>query len=238
MERIEKVIGHNSTCSRQEIKKLIRERRVYVNDVCITKPGIQVDPAKDRIRVDDTIIDISGQDKIVLLNKPCGYITSRHDPSGYPSVFDLLPEQDRNKLHAVGRLDVDSCGLLLFVSDGALTHRLTHPKHHIEKEYIVTLDRTLTDDAQHMIQTGIMLDGDMTKPCRMFNITQNNGKTSLHIILQEGKHRQIRRMFDRFDMIVTFLERIRMGDLVLGELPEGQLRTLSDQERAQLISGV
>ncbi len=236
MERIEKVIAHNSPCSRQEIKKLIRAGRIFVNDVPVKRPGLQVDPGTDRIRIDDIAIETRMQDTIIMLNKPCGYITSRHDPSGYPSVFDLLPEQDRQKLHAVGRLDVDSCGLLLFVNDGALTHRLTHPKHHIEKEYVVSLDRTMTDEAKHMIETGIMLDGELTKPCRIFNITNKDGKTALHIVLQEGKHRQIRRMFDRFDLIVTSLKRIRMGTVHLGELPEGQCRSLSEHERTALVT--
>jgi 23S rRNA pseudouridine2605 synthase len=230
MERIEKVIALYNNCSRQDAKKLIREGHVLLNGQLLEKAGILIDPQADIVQVDGTTLDIKPKELFLVLNKPCGHITSRADPSGHPSVFDLLPADTRSKLHAVGRLDLDSTGLLLFTSNGSLTHLLTHPKHHVEKEYIVILDGILDEHVRSSVEKGITLDGELTKPCTITKVIPAGAGTELHIILKEGKHRQIRRMFAKFGLSVTGLHRIRLGRIELGDLPKGSTRPLSAPE--------
>ncbi|MBU0581437.1 MAG: rRNA pseudouridine synthase [Candidatus Margulisbacteria bacterium] len=234
MERIEKFLSRQNICSRQDAKRLLRQKNIYVNDQLITKSGFMIDPEKDQVEIDGVTLNKMSKEYYLILNKPAGYITSKQDPGGQPTVYELLPIDLPKDLHAVGRLDLDSTGLLLFTNNGTLTHRLTHPKHHIEKEYEVNIQGILKSEIKNEIEKGIILDGKKTKPCKIFNIQEQAENTLLHIILTEGKHRQIRRIFAKYNLPVTSLKRIRLGEIHLGNLTEGQFRVLSNNEIAYL----
>jgi 23S rRNA pseudouridine2605 synthase len=234
MERIEKYLVRQGVDSRQEAKRLLRQKRVLLNGELVTKAGILVDPQKDNVIVDDNELKNIPKELFLLLNKPTGYITSSKLEGERNIVYELLPADLAISVHPVGRLDSDSEGLLLFVSDGNLTHRLTHPKYHVEKEYEVVIEENgnvFTDEIKEQLETGVKIDGELTRPCKLSKVKVLDNKTmSLNIVLTEGKHRQIRRMFAGFGMVVTNLKRIRIGELKLGPLAEGETRILSATE--------
>jgi len=239
MERIEKFLTQNGICSRQDAKRLIRQKKVSVNGELVQKAGFKIDPRTAKVVVNGMEVAPSEQNCFLILNKPKGYITSREDPSGLPTVYELLPLGVPQNIHAVGRLDVESTGLLLFVSSGELTHRLTHPKHHIEKEYEVVISGRLADTTKARLENGVPLEGVLTKPCRIAikAYSAQAEQTLLNITLTEGKHRQIRRMFGNLDLPVLALKRIRLGQISLEDLTEGHTRMLTDPEK-DFLTGI
>jgi 23S rRNA pseudouridine2605 synthase len=157
------------------------------------------------------------------------------DERGRRTVIDLLPPKYKSlKLHPVGRLDMDSSGLLLLTDDGALTYRLTHPRFEKEKEYLITLDRKLGLEAKLKFEQGLELEDGLTSPTTVRESATDS--CVYYVILHEGRKRQLRRMFASLGYRVIALERIRMGNLLLGDLPEGKMRVLSKSEVAGLSS--
>lgn len=233
-ERLQKVISRAGITSRREAENLILAGRVAVNGIVVTQLGTQVIPGKDKVLVDGKII--SGEKHVyILLNKPKGIITSRHDPKGRKTVIDLLaaiPE----RIYPVGRLDYNTEGLLLLTNDGALTHGLLHPSRHIYKTYIAKIASFPDEDKLDKLRAGINLSDGKTAPAkiRITNIDREKGMTALEVIIHEGKNRQIRRMFEAIGYPVRNLKRVQFASLTLEGLRRGQYRFLTDAEVEEL----
>jgi 23S rRNA pseudouridine2605 synthase len=166
-----------------------------------------------------------------LLNKPPGFVCTRRDPNITDTIYDLLPPK-LSSLSYIGRLDAQSEGLLLLTNDGELAQRLTHPRYKIEKEYEVVLDRAATTDLAQRLLRGVVLDGKRARAKRIQQISP----IRLHIVLEQGINRQIRRMLERFGFHAKKLTRTRIGSLRLGDLPRGHWRVLTKGELKSLIS--
>ena len=212
----------------------IKQGRVATNGVPVASFKQAIDGVRDMLTVDGKPIKIKQTEPVYLmLNKPSGVLSTTGDERGRKTVMDLLPSEYRGRsLHPAGRLDMDSSGLLLLTNDGALTYRLTHPSFEKEKEYVLTLDHELSREDKIRFEHGIELEDGLTWPTTVRESPTE--RKTYYVILHEGRKRQLRRMFACLGYRVTCLKRIRMGNLLLGELPEGKMKVLSQAEIATL----
>ena len=170
-----------------------------------------------------------------MLHKPAGVVSTVSDEKHRRTVLDTLPENYRRyRLYPVGRLDIDTTGLLLLTNDGDLTYKLTHPRYEYEKEYYVAIHGVLKAEEKRQFRRGMLLEDGMTQPAKIHEI--NEPPYNYSVTIHEGKKRQVRRMFERIKHGVAALKRVRIGSLTLGDLPEGQVRALSVKEIAGLIN--
>lgn len=215
-ERVQKFLSEAGVASRRKAEEFIKSGQVSINGRK-AKLGDKVDPETDEVKVYGKTV-ASRQEKIyIALNKPKGYVVSKSDPHGRKTVFSLLPDELRGKVHNVGRLDFDTEGLLILTNDGDLTQELSHPKYEHDKEYEVSIDSDPKPKQLEQLRDGIDLPSGLTSPAK---IKQKNGK--VYITIHEGKKRQVRRMFNAVGLGVTNLKRIRINKLVLPAIPTGQ----------------
>ena len=213
--------------SRRAMAEAIKQGRVAMNGVPVASFKQAIDGVRDMLTLDGKPIKIKQTEPVYLmLNKPSGVLSTTGDERGRKTVMDLLPSEYRGRsLHPAGRLDMDSSGLLLLTDDGALTYRLTHPSFEKEKEYVLTLDHELSREDKIRFEHGIELEDGLTWPTTVQESPTE--RKIYYVILHEGRKRQLRRMFACLGYRVTGLKRIRIGTLLLGDLPEGKMRVLS-----------
>lgn len=228
--RLQKFMAECGIASRRKCEEYITSGLVKVNGKKVTELGVKVDPKKDKIFYLNSQVRVDLK-KYLILNKPKDYITTRNDPKYRKTVYDLLPKEYES-LHAVGRLDRQSTGLLLLTNDGELTNALIHPKSKIAKIYRVTIDKPLNVKAHEELETGLLLEGKITMPAKCF-VLDNEG-VILEIHLKEGRNRQIRKMFEQLGYEVTRLKRIEIGPIKLGKLNLGAYRELTSIEVSKL----
>lgn len=221
MDRLDKVLSSSNISSRSETRRLIRERRITVNNSPALSSDMKVSE-DDIIEVDGAVVERM-HPVVIVMNKPSGYVTSTSDPLN-PTVMSLLPERYiKFSVKPVGRLDKDTTGVLLFTNDGALAHRLISPSRNVEKEYLVTHKGKVTSEIIASFKQGITLsDGEKLKEAVLIPVEE--GKSRL--IIKEGKYHQVKRMMALFGLDVTALERIREGSVELGELERGCVKEL------------
>jgi pseudouridine synthase len=234
-ERLQKLIAATGLCSRRRAEDLLRAGRVRVNG----RPaglGDRADLARDQILVDGRPLRPANAPLTLLLHKPIGVLSSCHDPRGRPTVLDLLPAELRQGvgLHPVGRLDSDSRGALLLSNDGRLTLELTHPRYGHAKTYRVRVAGQPTAEVLAAWRRGVPLDGVPSQPLRLRRLWQGPQDTWLELVMHEGRNRQIRRTAALLGHPVRDLQRIAIGPLGLGDLPEGAWRPLRPAELAAL----
>ncbi|HCA46655.1 MAG TPA: pseudouridine synthase [Armatimonadetes bacterium] len=226
MERLQKLLARAGLGSRRSCEELIRGGRVSVNGSTVRELGAKASPTDD-IRVDGRRVKLPDEHTYLVLNKPPGYVTTRDDPQGRPTVMDLIPAGARDRVYPVGRLDLDSTGLLLLTDDGDLTQRLLHPKHHIPKEYLADVEGVPSETRLRRLRSGIELEDGKTQPAEVMALSQGAGESRLRIIISEGRNRQIRRMCEKIGHPVRRLKRVAVGPIRLGELSLGEVRKLS-----------
>ncbi|BBO67525.1 hypothetical protein DSCA_14550 [Desulfosarcina alkanivorans] len=228
MIRLQKFLSAAGACSRRKGEAHILAGEVTVNGRVVTTLGAKVDPETDRVHLRGVPVDIPEQLVYIMLNKPEGVVSScRH--RGEPVVTDLVDLPQR--LFPVGRLDKDSTGLLLLTNDGRIHHRLSHPSFDHEKEYDVTVQWPIADQALADMERGLPLSGVMTRPAAVKRISGRR----FRIVLMEGRNRQIRRMVQKMGNRVVQLHRIRVAGLTLGRLPKGSWRHLNPDEARLLL---
>lgn len=227
--RLDKYLSFCLVLSRQEVKKLIKEKLVYVNGVLVTKDDYKVDEERDKVVCDNNEV-IYKKYTYVILNKPKGYVTSTKDLD--KTVMELLPKIYSN-LSPVGRLDKDTEGLLLFTNDGMTLHNLTSPKKDIDKVYYVELEKEIDESLIEVFLNGVTLDdGYMTKPAKLEILDEKK----VTLTISEGKFHQVKRMFLSVNNKVTYLKRIRFANIILDEtLKLGNYRELNDEEIKNLL---
>ncbi len=220
--------------SRRRMADAIKQGKVEVNGVMAESFNQPVDPARDKVYLNGQRLNLKAEQIVCLMiNKPEGVVSTAADEKGRPTVLDLLPAKYRKyRLFPVGRLDIDTTGLLLLTNDGDLTYRLTHPKFEQEKEYLVQVDEKLNHDELQRLERGILLEDGMTAPAVVKRLI--SGDYNYRIIIHEGKKRQVRRMFEHITHPVKALKRARIGTLRIGELEEGEVRPLTGRELKEL----
>ncbi len=248
-ERLQKALARAGIASRRACEQLIAAGRVKVNGKIVTELGTKIDPARDRVSVDDEPVPVrpsAAPQKIYLvLNKPTGYLSTVSDPQGRPTVLDLIEDGKYGRLYPVGRLDADSEGLLLLTNDGAFANALSHPRYGVEKEYIALLDGIIAMKDIETLRQGVPIrvedpeTGDrvvhQAHAVRVDLIRHEGSNSVVRFVLKEGKKRQIRLMAEAVDHFVIELKRVRFGLLKLADLPSGKYRALSKTEVHALI---
>jgi 23S rRNA pseudouridine2605 synthase len=242
-ERLQKILSAAGVASRRLSEELITQGRVAVNGKTVTELGTKADPSVDEIKVDGRRIKTEQRRRYILLNKPRGYITSRSDPEGRPTVMDLM-KGVKEYIYPVGRLDYDSEGLLLLTNDGELAARLTHPRHEVEKVYEARVKGVPDDKALARLARGVPIEGRRTAPAKIRAsepfLKGSGEQTIVEISIHEGRQRQVRKMFDAVGHPVVRLRRVRIGPITDPDIPPGHWRDLTPQEidRLQKACGV
>ena len=232
-ERLQKLIARSGLCSRRAAESLLSEGRVTVNSAAV-KLGDKADPECDVVAVDGKEINFTEKNVYLMLNKPRGYVTTLSDEWGRATAAELVSGCGV-RVFPVGRLDKDSEGLLLFTNDGAFAQELTHPRHRVNKTYLVWVTG-FAPGKETLLQTPIVLDGYRIRAPEVVLLEEKGTKARLQITIHEGRNRQIRRMCQARGMTVTRLKRISEGTLSLGNLPLGAWRYLTEEEVKKILS--
>lgn len=233
--RLQKVLAQAGVASRRQGEELILEGRIAVNGKIVTRLGIKVNPLKDRITLDGNPLTLEKK-VYLMLNKPPGYLCTRSDPKGRPTVYHLLPHISQ-RIFTVGRLDWDTRGLLILTNDGSLAHRLSHPRYQIKRKYWVKIKGALQEKEVEIIRRGVRLEEGRTQPAELKIIKRDKHQTILTLSLKEGKKREVKRIFSSLGYRVISLKRIAFGSLTLGRLREGEFRYLRKKDLELLTSG-
>lgn len=224
LKTLERVISKAGIGSRTEARKWIGAGRVTVNGELVQTPDAWIDLELDQVSLDGK--PLAHEERAhLLMHKPAGCITTYRDPGGRPTVYDLLPDRDRY-LFPIGRLDLDTSGLLIMTNDAELAERLTNPAHHVPKTYRVTTATALDDAQLEALRSGLDLADGRTRPAEVQRVSE----TVFEITITEGRNRQVRRMVEAIGSRATELVRIAIGPIPLGTLPVGATRALTSDE--------
>ena len=232
LKTLDRVLSKAGAGSRTEARSWIGSGRVEVNGKVIQTPDHWVDVARDKVTLDGKPLT-QAESRYILLYKPKGYLTTYRDPQQRPTVYDLIPGLGQF-VGTVGRLDLDTSGLLLLTNDNALAEAMTNPEHKIPKTYLVKASTLLTDEALDQLARGVELSDGPTRPAIVKRIRDSAKYTFLEITITEGRNRQVRRMLEAAGSKVLKLVRTRIGPLTLEGLEMGKWRELSKAEVAEL----
>ena len=230
IERLQKILSSRGVASRRAAEEMIKAGRVRVNGK-VANLGDSADPDMDEITVDGALLPSRQENVYILLNKPRGYVTTLSDEKGRPNVTQLVDHGVR--VYPVGRLDMDSEGLLILTNDGEFANALMHPKHEVDKTYEVWV-KGYREGATALLSRPIELDGYRIKKPGVKLLGAQGDKAKFMVTIHEGRNRQVRRMCQAAGMTVTRLRRISEGTLSLGDLPPGKWRYLTEEEVRQL----
>ena len=235
-ERLQKFLSRAGVASRRTAEEIIQAGRVAVNGQMVTAMGVKVDPDRDVVRVDGSIVKVTAAPRTVMLHKPYGYVCTTRDPEGRRVVTELLGKLP-GRLYPVGRLDYDATGLLLLTNDGELAYRLTHPSYSVPRTYRVTVAGEVSKETVRQMAAGLDLDGRTVYPEVEVN-KREPGKTVLEITVHEGRYHLIKRLMEQVVRPVVKLKRIAFGPLRLEGLLRGSFREVTGREMAALKAGV
>lgn len=231
--RLNKYIASCGAASRRGADKLIEQGKVTVNGDVVISMGLNVDENNDIVCLDGAQLVLEDDKVYILLNKPAGFLCACSDDRGRKTVIDLVKTPGK-RIFPVGRLDYDTEGLLLLTNDGDFAYRLTHPKHEVSKKYFAIVKGVLTQKVIERLCAGVNIDGVKTSKAEMEILNKTSKRTELNITIHEGRNRQIKNMFELVGCRVSYLKRIAVGRLEIGELPIGKWRMLSKEDKKLL----
>lgn len=230
-ERLQKILSARGIASRRKAEEMILAGRVTVNGA-VASLGDSADPETDEIKLDGALLPSRCEYVYIMLNKPRGFVTTLSDEKGRANVSELVADCGV-RVYPVGRLDMDSEGLLIFTNDGDFANTLMHPKHQVEKTYDIWVTG-YTPEHLTRLKEPMELDGYQLRRPKLKLLKAEGERARLHITIHEGRNRQVRRMCELAGMHVTRLRRIREGSITLGDLPKGKWRYLTQQEIDEL----
>lgn len=230
-ERLQKVMAAAGVASRRASEEFIAAGRVTVNGETATI-GRKVDVTVDVVAVDGERVNVDPDRVYVLLNKPRGVLTTTDDPQGRPTVMDLINLPQR--LYPVGRLDMDTEGLLLLTNDGELANRLLHPSNEVERVYLALVPGPVRKPALARLREGVELEDGIARPRSVRVVEEQRSKAMLEVVMTEGRKREVRRMLAELGLTVERLVRVAFGDVQLGDLRKGKWRFLTNPEISRL----
>lgn len=238
--RLARFLAHAGVASRRHAEEIIHAGRVQVNGQTVTTQGVRIDPERDQISVDGKRVQPTNRKVYILINKPAGYVSTAYDPQQRPTVLSLVPPEIRQlRVYPVGRLDIDTSGLLLLTNDGDFALQLTHPRYSTQKHYEALVQGHPGAEALDALRHGVPIhedDGSVyrTSPAEVRVLRQSENGTSLVLTLHEGHKRQVRRMLRAIGHPVRQLIRVGVGPLTLKGVAPGKWRNLTEAEVQQL----
>ena len=235
--RLQKVLAQAGVGSRRACEELIAAGRVEVDGHVVSEPGVRIDPKRQAVHVDGMRVHVDESLVYVALNKPLGVVSSMSDPQGRPTVADFVSDREERLFH-VGRLDVDTEGLILLTNDGELANRLTHPSYEVPKTYLVEIDGQLERDLGRRLIAGVELEDGPASVDSFKVVDARPGKALVEIVLHDGRTRIVRRLMAAVGYPVEQLVRTRVGPIRLGDLRTGRTRVLGRAEVASLMQSV
>jgi len=227
--RLQKYIALCGAASRRGAEELIKQNRVKVNDILISEMGHIIDESTDVVKIDNAIISPQEQKHYYAFNKPVRIISSSSDEKGRKNVIDYFSKIDA-RLFMVGRLDFESCGLILVTNDGEFANRVTHPKYECTKTYMVRTAGKISEEKLNMLRGGIVIEGYKTSPAQINVQSSGSDYQMISFKIREGRNRQVRKMVEFAGAQVKHLERTAVGIVQLGALKPGEYRKLSHSE--------
>jgi 23S rRNA pseudouridine2605 synthase len=228
--RINKYIATSGIASRRKAEEFVTLGKVKVNGRMVKDLAYNVKKT-DIVTVDGKKIDVLSEHVYLMLHKPKGYICSNSDEKGRKTVLELVKGRyEKMRLFTVGRLDYDTEGLIILTTDGDMANKITHPSFEMPKKYIAKIEGEITSDEIKKISDGIILDGVVTKPCKVRLLNFEDNISRLQVVITEGRNRQVRRMFENINREVIFLKRTEIGNIRLGGLTRGTFRELNKKE--------
>ena len=233
-ERLQKVLARAGIGSRRAVEEMIERGRIQVNGTK-ARLGQRVDPSKDEVKVDGSVVPLREDLVHFFLNKPVGVVSTSDDPEGRPTVVEIVETDVR--IWPVGRLDIDTEGAIIVTNDGDLTLRLTHPRFGVTKTYVAEVQGSLGPKAARALARGVELDDGPTAPAQVHILERSSGGSVVELVLSEGRNRQARRMLEHVGHPVRRLVRTAIGPLKLGRLKQGTYRKLSPLEVQLLYKG-
>lgn len=235
-ERLSRFLAHAGIASRRHAEELIASGRVQVNGVTVTTQGMRINPDTDIVLVDSKPVHTTSKQVYLMLHKPIGYVSTAYDPQGRPTVLDLLPAELRTlRVYPVGRLDIDTSGLLLLTNDGDFALHLTHPRYSMQKHYQALVQGCPSESTLVALRSGVMITEDKgrshtTAPAQVSLLRKAEPDCWLSLTIHEGRKGQIRRMLAAVGHPVLELSRVGIGLLALGNMPLGKWRYLTSEE--------
>jgi 23S rRNA pseudouridine2605 synthase len=230
--RLQKYLANAGLASRRKCEEIIAEGRISINSTVVTEMGIRVQPG-DIVAVDGKPISPVEQKVYIAFYKPPFVMTTATDPEGRKTVLDYFKDYSY-RVFPVGRLDYETEGLLLMTNNGEWANHITHPSFNLDKEYLVKVNGVMEDSQIKALEKGVMLEGKRTWPAGIVNVRRGGMITQLNVVIHEGRNRQVRRMLEAVGREVIYLERVRVGTVVIGDLKPGQWRNLTDDEVSSL----
>lgn len=227
--RLQKIISQAGIASRRAVETMILEGRVEVNGAVVRELGGKFDPAQVEIRVDGKVIRAAVAHVYYLLNKPKGYVSTASDERGRRTVLELLPGV-KERIYPIGRLDMNTEGLLLLTNDGELMNGLLHPRYEVQKTYVARIASALSEEELRTLRNGVQLDDGLTAPAKVRVLEETPGRVRVEIAIHEGRNRQVRRMFKAVGHEVLALKRTVFAGLTLEGVKRGNYRPLTEDE--------
>ncbi len=231
--RLQKYMAQCNIASRRAAEKLILDGRVKVNGKVVTELGTKVSTA-DIVEFDGQIVVEQKKKYYIMLNKPEGFVTTASDEVGRSTVLDLVDDISA-RVYPVGRLDINTEGLLLLTNDGDFTQKITHPKHKLQKVYRAVVSGIPNHFEIQKLERGVYIDGKKTAPAKAQLISADKSNALVELTIHEGRNRQVRKMFEAIGYKVIYLKRVAIGNIVLGNLPLGKWRHLNPNEVKYLM---
>ena len=230
--RLQKYISRCGRASRRQAEALMLDGRVRVNGELVAELGTRIVPGRDTVQVDDDVLELTAV-RWIAFHKPTGVLTTRKDPHGGLTVYDVLPEEC-SALRYVGRLDRESEGLLILTNDGDVAHGIQHPSRQVVRVYRVVVTGTLAQSKCAVLLRGVQLEDGVARFSSLDVLKREEFRTTIEVVLTEGRKREVRRMLNAIGHGVLRLVRIRFGPIKLGELPVGEWRDLAESEKKAL----
>ena len=236
--RLQKLLAQAGVASRRVCEEMITEGRVTVNGEVVTELGVRVDPSKVTVQVDGMTVQTNDKLVYMAFNKPAGVVSTMEDPEGRPCISDFLRSSMSERVFHVGRLDVETEGLLLLTNDGELANRLTHPSYEVPKTYLVQVPGPMEPGVGAAMKKGIRLEDGVTRVDEFKLVDSTPGHVLVEVTIHSGKNRIVRRLFDAVGYPVERLVRVEMGPIRIGSQKQGTVRNLSKVEIGHLLASV
>lgn len=227
--RLQKYMARCGVASRRKSEEMIEEGLVKINGRTVKEQGLSIDPNKDIVSVNNKVIKLEESKVYIILNKPVGFVTTMDDEKDRKIVIDLINGVDE-RIYPVGRLDMDTSGLLLLTNDGDLTNKITHPRNEVVKKYVALVEGIPNKDELRRFRKGILIDEKKTSPAKIKLVKTHGNESELEIEIIEGRNRQVRRMCEAINHPIKELKRISIGDIVLDNIEVGKWRYLNKDE--------